>query len=294
MSIAITAPTGNIGKVLTAKLLDAGADLTLIVRHPEKLDASVRDRVKIAQGDLGDHDFMRKATEGAEALFFLAPPNLPAPNLQAYYRTLIHNAADAARANRISHIVDISSGGYGYQSPDAGLIGMLFELENTLNEAGANTLHLRCGNFMENFLWQADAIKNTGAFYYLYRPETALPFVATRDIAAVAAEKLLNRNWSGVNDLAVQGAADITLSDAAQILTEAIGKEIRYVQVPAEQVTQTYLAMGASPDGADKIVKMFVAFDNGAYQMEPRTAETTNPTTLRQWATENLKPLINP
>ena len=41
-------------------------------------------------------------------------------------------------------------------------------------------------------------------------------------------------------------------------------------------------------------VKMFEAFDNGAYQREPRTAETTTPTTLHEWAVENLKPLINP
>ena len=171
---------------------------------------------------------------------------------------------------------------------------MLFELENTLDEAGANTLHLRCGNFMENFLWQVEPMKATGAFYYLYRPDTRLPFVATRDIAGVAAEKLLNRNWTGVNNLAVQGAADLSLTEAAQILMEATGKEIRYVQVPPEQAKQSYLDIGASPDAADKYVKMFQAFDNGAYKMEPRTPETTNPTTLKQWASENLKPLVNP
>ena len=239
MSIVIIAPTGNSGKVLVTKLLEANADLTLIARHPEKLDAAVRDRVKIAQGDLSDSAFMQTATEGADALFLLAPPNFDAPNARDYYQTLVQSAANAIRANKIAHVVVISSGGHGKEGDDLGLIGLVFELENTLNETGANLLYLRCGSFMENFLFQADAMKNTGAFYYLYRPETKLPLVATRDIAAVAAKKLLNRNWTGINSLAVQGAADVNSTEAAQILTDAIGKEIRYVQVPAEQVTQT-------------------------------------------------------
>ena len=294
MSLVITAPTGNIGKVLVTKLLDAGADLTLVARYPEKVDAAVRDRVKIAQGDLSDAAFMQTATVGADALFLLAPPNFTAPNARDYYQTLVQSAANAIRANEIAHVVVISSGGHSKEGDDLGLIGLIFELENTLSETGANVLYLRCGNFMENFLFQVDAIKSTGAFYDLYRPETLAPFVATRDIAAVAAEKLLNRDWTGINSLAVQGAADVSFAEAAQILTEATGKEIRHVQVPAEQVTQTYLSMGASPDMTEKFVKMFQAFDDGAYKVEPRTAETTTPTTLRQWAVENLKPLVNP
>ena len=105
MSIAITAPTGNIGSSLVTKLLAANQDLTLIVRHPEKLAAEVRDRVKIAQGSMEDRDFMQKATEGTEALFFLAPPDHTKPDLTAYYRTLIQNAANAIRANSIAHTV---------------------------------------------------------------------------------------------------------------------------------------------------------------------------------------------
>lgn len=294
MSIAITAPTGNIGSSLVTKLLDANADLTLIVRNPEKLDAAVRDRVKVAQGDMSDHDFMQKATEGAEALFLLAPPNPTAPDMRAYYWTLVNNAADAIRANNIAHVVVISSGGEGYKGVDSGIIGLFFELEKALNAAGASTMHLRCGNFMENFLFQLEPLRTTGAFYNLYRPEVPLPFVATRDIATVAAEKLLDRSWTGINSLAVQGAADVSSAEAAQILTEAVGKPIHYIQVPAEQVLQSYLGMGASQDAAEMFVKMFQAFDDGAYRMEPRTPETTNPTTLKQWANEVLKPLLNP
>lgn len=294
MSIAITAPTGNIGSSLVTKLLDANTDLTLLVRHPEKLDAAVRDRVKVAQGDMTDHDFVQRATEGAEALFLLAPPNITAPSIRDYYWTLVNNAADAIRANKIAHVVVISSGGENYQGDNSGILGLFFELEKALNAAGGSTMHLRCGNFMENFLFQLEPLRTQGAYYGLYRPETPLPFVATRDIATVAAAKLLDRSWTGVNSLPVHGAADLSSAEAAQILTEAVGKPIQYVQVPAEQIRQSYLGMGASPDCADMFVKMFQAFDDGAYHMEARTPETTTPTTLQRWATEVLKPLLNP
>lgn len=93
--------------------------------------------------------------------------------------------------------------------------------------------------------------------------------------------------------LAVHGAADITPDQAAQIIGDVVGKTIRYVQVSTEQVLQTLLQMGATPDVAAHYVQMLQAFDQGIYGNELRTPETTTPTTLRLWASEVLKPALN-
>ena len=82
MSIAITAPTGNIGSSLVEQLLAVDTALTLLVRNPDRLSASVRSRVKVQQGDLLDANFVRRATEDTEALFLLAPPNYAVPNVR--------------------------------------------------------------------------------------------------------------------------------------------------------------------------------------------------------------------
>ncbi len=292
MTIAITAPTGNIGSHLVKHLLEANADLTLLVRNPDKLAPDVRSRVNAQQGELQDAAFVQKATQGAEALFFLVPPNFAAPDVRAYYQSLSDAAVQAIQANNIAHVVFISS--VGGDSTNAGLVTETFRIEDALNATDANVLSLRCGFFMENFLNYLPTLREQGAFYSLNRPDLPMPMVATHDIAHVAAHKLLDRSWQGKSTLAVQGAADITPDQAAQIITEATGKPIRYVQVPPEQVRQTFLQMGASPDFAAHYVQMLTAFDSGIYAAEPRTPETTTPTTLLQWATETLKPLLNP
>jgi len=287
MSIAITAPTGNIGSSLVEQLLAVDTALTLLVRNPDRLSALVRSRVKVQQGDLLDANFVRRATEDAEALFLLAPPNYAVPNVRDYYRSISDAATEAVRANSLPHVVFISSVGGGSQN--AGLVTETYGIEDALNATDASVLSLRCGFFMENLLNYLPTLRDQGAFYSLSRPNLPTPMVATRDIAGVAAQKLRDRNWHGKSYLAVQGAADITLEQAAQIIGDVVGKPIRYVQVPSEQVRQTFLTMGASPDFADSYVQMLEAFERGIYGAEPRTAETTTPTTLQQWTSEVLQ-----
>ena len=291
MSIVITAPTGHIGGKLTEILLAENADLTLIVRDPAKLSEDIRSRVTVKQGDLADAEFVAKATEGADALFWLNPPNFTAPDVSAYYESLRQSAVKAITANKIPRVVHISSGGGGNRQ--AGLITETFKTEDALNATGAHALSLRAGSFMENFLSYLPTLKNDGAWYGLNRPDLKLPFVATQDIAAVAARKLLHPDWQGQTFLAVHGAADLTPTEAMEILTETTGKTLKYVQVPAEAMRQTLLGFGASESIVAGYIEMLTAFDTGIYAAEPRTVETTTPTTLAEWSAANLKPALN-
>ena len=84
MGMVITTSTGHIGGKLTEILLAENADLTLIVRDPAKLSEDVRRRVTVKQGDLMDAEFVQKATEDADALFFLPPPSFTATDAAAY------------------------------------------------------------------------------------------------------------------------------------------------------------------------------------------------------------------
>ena len=66
MRIAITTPTGNIGRGLTQLLLDQGGhDLILLARRPERLADQQARGATVLQGDLCDAVFVR------EALFFV-------------------------------------------------------------------------------------------------------------------------------------------------------------------------------------------------------------------------------
>ncbi len=290
MSIAITGPTGQIGSRLVQRLLDAGADLTLLVRHPDKLDPAVRNRVHVQQGALQDQDFVLRATRGAEALFWLTPPDITPSDVRASYNHLGEVAAHAAQTNGVAHVLNISSA--GAQLPHAGLVSGLGQIERLLNATGANVLHLRAGYFMENYLMQLDAIRQQGSVFLPVPAEASFPMIATRDIAEVAARYLLDRSWRGKRIQGLHGPADVRFDEAAAILSEALERPIRHITITPEQAREAFLGLGASPAFADAYVEMARALSQPGAVAEPRTPETTTPTTLYQWARETLYPLL--
>ena len=73
MRITVTAPTGNIGRALTERLLEAGTEVTLLARSPEKVGDFVERGARVVEGSLENLAAVQEATEAADALFWLTP-----------------------------------------------------------------------------------------------------------------------------------------------------------------------------------------------------------------------------
>jgi uncharacterized protein YbjT (DUF2867 family) len=290
MSIVITTPTGNIGGWALQRLLAAGADVSVIVRQPEKLSDSIRSRVKIHQGSLTDVDLVTKAFKGAKAALWLTPPDYTHPDPAAYHSEIGAVAATAIKESKIPYVVNISSA--GAQLKNAGPISGVGEVERRLNEAAENVIHLRPGFFMENFLQQIEPIRNDGAIYFPLPGDLPYPFVATQDIGDAAAQLLLKTDWHGHQTRGLHGPADLSFADATKILSESLGKPLKYVQITPDQAYQTFLAVGSSPGFAKGLVDMYQALSNPNALVERRTPETTTPTTLREWSDAVLRPIL--
>jgi uncharacterized protein YbjT (DUF2867 family) len=288
MSIVITTPAGHIGSRVLQQLLKAGADVSVIVRHPEKLSDSVRSKVKVHQGSLADAGFVTKSFQGASAVLWLTPPNYAHPDVAAYHTEMGDVAATAIKANKVPRVVNISSA--GAQLEKAGPISGLGIVERKLNEVAENVVHLRPGFFMENFLHQIESIKRDGANYELVPGDKPYPMIAVQDIGDVAAGLLLDAKWSGQNIRGLHGPADLTYAEAVKILGDSIGKPVKYVQLTADQAYQIYLGIGASPGFAKGLVEMYQALSQPGAVAESRTPQTTTPTTMREWADTVFRP----
>src|ERR1700756_3702231 len=83
--IVITTPTGQIGSQVLGNLVDSGEELRVIVRDPAQLPAGVRDSLDIVQGSHGDAAVVDKAFSGADAVFWLVPPDPQATSVEAAY-----------------------------------------------------------------------------------------------------------------------------------------------------------------------------------------------------------------
>ncbi len=289
-SILVTTPTGNIGHRVVRGLLEKGARVRVIARDPARLEPDVARQIEVFQGSTDDQSLLERALEGAQALFWCTPPTEVEDPLE-YYTRFARAAAQAIRANGTPRVVTISSGGKGLAS-DAGSISGLHAMEDVIDTTDAAVRHLRCGDFMENFIYQANPMVKAGAFYYPLRGDVPMPMVTTKDIAAVAVSWLMRDDWIGQAGIGVQGPADLSMDQAAMVFSKVLERPVQFHSISAEAYRTSMLQHGSSESDIKALTKMWAAVESGIYRAEPRTPETTTPTTLEAWATEHLKPLI--
>ncbi len=85
-------------------------------------------------------------------------------------------------------------------------------------------LLLRPVSFFENFYEALGLIKTQGINADSVAPDLAIPMVATRDIADVAAKALTARDWTGVVVRELLAPRDLTYTEATRIIGERIGR----------------------------------------------------------------------
>lgn len=291
--IVVTAPTGKIGSQVLDHLLAADAEVRVIARNPDKLAADVRDRVEVITGSHGDPEVVRKAFVGADAVFWLQLADTQATDVRSAYIDFTQPAADAIREYGVGHVVSISALGRGTAYADrAGLVSGSLAMDDVLAESGANLRTLVMPGFMDNLLWQTELIKNQGFFGDGHPGDLRLPRVATKDIAAVAAPLLINRDWTGVAEVPVLGPENLSQKEMAAIMSEVLGRTIDYHELPYEAYKAMMLQQGQSEAIAQGMVDMAIAKANGLDQGVVRTPQNSTPTSFRQWCEEVLKPVV--
>jgi len=78
----------------------------------------------------------------------------------------------------------------------------------------------------------------------------------------------------------------------AQIMSEVLGKSIRFQQISAESLKARLMKQGMSEAMAQGNVDMWIAYNQGLDTAETRTPASTTPTSFRQWCEEVLKPRL--
>ena len=289
--IVVTTPTGNTGHHVVQRLLDANEAVRVIVRDAGKLPQAIRDRVEIFEGSHGDAAVVVRAFDGAEAVFWVAPPT-PSETLDDTYINFTRPAADAIRRHDIARVVVVTALGRGTSWQDrAGLVTASLRMVDLLNETGASVRGLAMPGFMENTLQQVEAIKQGQMFGPLH-PDKKVPHTATIDMGAAAARLLQDRAWAGQEDVPLLGPEDLSFSEIAATVSEVLGRAVRYQQIPFDGFKKQLMERGMSEAFAQGYVEMMRAKNEGMDSMVVRSSDSTGPTTFRQWAENELKPLL--
>ncbi len=292
MKIAVTTPTGHVGGAVVDFLLEAGADVRMLCRRPEKLQKFVDRGAKCLKGSQDDVDFLIRCTEGIDALFWVTPPGYGSDDVRTYQNRMGKAGAEAIYANRIPRVVNLSSVG-AFLAWGVGPISGLHDVEIKLDRVTPNILHLRPGYFFENYLWQVENLKNDGCICLPVSGARRCPMIATRDIARVATDWLLDGHWAGHRVRELHGPTDLSFDEAAVILGKGLDRRIFHKKVTPSEARQNMIHGGMSEAFADQILELYEAFERRIVQkLEWRSPDTTTRTTLLDFTRKVIVPLM--
>ena len=291
--IVITTPAGQIGRQVLGNLLQSGEQLRVIARDPAQLPAEVRGDLDIVEGSHGDAAVADKAFAGADAVLWVTPADRRAPSVGAAFAGFTRPAAEAFNRHGVGRVVGVSMLGRGTPwAAQAGFVTGSLAMDDLIATSGVAYRALTNPYFMEDTARQAESIKDQGLFTSPIAGDRKRPTVATRDIAAAASRLLLDASWSGVEEVPLLGPEDLSYNDMAQIMSQVLGKDVRFQRITFEAYKDRFVRLGTSDAMAQGYTDMAWAKNEGLDNGVQRTPENSTPTSFRQWCDEVLKPTV--
>jgi uncharacterized protein YbjT (DUF2867 family) len=278
MKILITSPLSSIGRRVLPELLAPEFSVRALVPNPNWLPDEIRDRVQIVPGSADNAATLRRALAGVEALLWSVPRDLfHAPRTPEQIERSAHVVSKAIKEAGTSRIVAVWADGLGLDD-SFGSWSNSQAVEQILNESGASICHLSAAWSMENLLEQAGSILQAGLFTYPLARDLRLPMTALADVAEVALSKLVRRDWTGIERLAVKGPQELSFPQAAEVMERILERPVRY-----EEISQA--ATAGVAETPLEVTRRYTG-------LEPDTIAVTTPTTLASWVRNEWVPFL--
>jgi len=259
--ITVTGSTGTIGSELVRLLSAAGVGARALHRDVRKTRAL--PNVTWVHADLDDARRLKVALDGTDRLFLLTG------NEPDFARTQI-GVVRAAEELGVKHIVKLSALGASDHSRST-IAGDHWAVEQALLSTRLRWTILRPHAFMQN--WLGDVAESVRAEGVIYAPigDGRVPFIDTRDIAAVAAEVLLHAEAHAGKKYFLTGGEAIGYADVAGALSEATGRTITYRPITLEEARSRLAERGVAAAAIDAMLAI------AAYQRAGGPTATVSP-----------------
>lgn len=253
--ILVTGATGNVGGHLIRDLCQAGAPTRALVRSPERADILRGYDCEIAIGDYTDASSLAPALCDVDRVFLLGrlgPDHVAEEG--GVVQAVIDHAPEAQVVKLAALGIDQRPSGSRIQAAHQQIIDRL---------AGASVQHtvLAPNSFMQNFIGQAAAIQ--GGAIYSTIGDARLSHIDVRDVAAVAAHVLTSDGHAGAT-YTLTGPEGLTFGAVAERFSKALGREVRYVNLPEGDWRGAMLGAGLSPWLVDALAELNRMYSDGA------------------------------
>ncbi|GHO92032.1 nucleotide-diphosphate-sugar epimerase [Reticulibacter mediterranei] len=278
--ILVTGATGNVGREVVNLLLASGEKVVAVTRHPAT--AVLPEGTHVVGGDPTRPHTLVEVLRGIETIF-ISPRALGDATAGAATAELLKLAAEQGVQRVVAlSAVTVEYGG-GYQR----FADAFRAVEDAVRASGLQWTILRCADFASNALAWAPQIRHASVVRGVYG-DGATATIHERDIAAVSARVLVNAEYAG-RSYALTGPQSLTQRAKLHIISEAIGKDVPWVEVAPEQFRQAMLAQGLPEDVPDRVIGYWV---DRVQQPGPSTDTVEQilgrpALTFAQWAAEH-------
>lgn len=222
---------GKVGNQTAHLLAARGEAVRVLVRRPDAHAALIQAGAELVQGDLSDHACIDPALRGVSTVV-LVSAGVPGEEL-----AVIAGAVTAG----VEHVMKITSDA----SADSPVQRRRdhHRIEAGLAESGLSYTLLRCNAYMQNLLVLAPAIASTGAFGSV-AGDGRIGMVDCRDVAAAAAQIAASPAEHAGKTYWISGPETLSYAQAAEQLSAALGRPIRYRTISAEEQQAAMIAAG--------------------------------------------------
>jgi uncharacterized protein YbjT (DUF2867 family) len=287
----ITGATGNIGRRVCEIMVQAGCKVRAVGRNFEKLHLLPR-KVEIFQGLMDDQGTMTRAFTGAKAVFTMIPPNYKAENMRMYQNRVSQVYQASIIGAGVRTAVNLSSLG-AHLSDGVGPVNGLHDHEERFNRLDAvDILHLRPCYFMENHLVAMEMAKKLNLYGSVIKPDLRFPMIATRDIPAEVAARLIAMDFKGKSMKEMVGPKEYSMAEITRTIAPLMEKpELAYVQFSPEDAEKGMMTMGFSKDSASQMIQLAQAINEGRFKPSQPKSLLNTTTLFEDLAKELFHPL---
>jgi uncharacterized protein YbjT (DUF2867 family) len=280
--IAVTGASGAVGGRVAARLSAAGVPQRLVVRDARR--APKVDGATVRGGaDYADYEGVRRALEGAHTLLLIPAAEHPLRAMQ--HATAVDAAVDAG----VQRIVYLSSVG---AAPDATftLARDHWLTEEHIRAADVRFTFLRMSLYMDfipSLIGSDGVIRGPAG-------DGRVAAILRDDVAAAAAAVLLAPDGHDGATYDLTGPQAFSLGEAAALMAQATGRDIRFVNETDEEAFASRAASGAPEFEVLGWVTSYQAIRDGSLDVvSPAVRDLTGaePASLRDYVHEHAESL---
>lgn len=276
MNVLVTGATGKQGGAVARALLARGHQVRAVTRDPESEAAQLLARAgaRLVEADFRKRDSLIAAMQATDAVFAMTTffeDGVDAEMQQG--KTLV----EAARAAAVPYVVYTSVAGAD-QKTGIPHFDSKYEVEKHLQASGLAYAVVAPVYFMENlyFPQALDGLRQ-GAYAAALPGDRQLEQIAVEDIGNFAAMVIEQRDRFAGQRIDI-ASDELDGNEQAEILSEMLGREIRYHEVPLDAVRQQ----------SEEMALMYEWFDRVGYDADILALRETYPEvgwhTFEDWA----------